>query len=145
MIFVIAGNQEEAYQYINRKLEERIRNGEVVSKIDDYKYVYSIDTLRGVQNPSGVFIGSWRMRQDIFDIVGILRQNCNPPNKALKDIWKSLNFQFKGQGATKLKPVQGGWINETAAIEEAAKLLANEIDREVLENALKKINGGMNG
>ena len=30
-VFVVAGNHDEAYTYINRKLEERIANGEFLN------------------------------------------------------------------------------------------------------------------
>lgn len=68
MKYIIAGKEPEAYEYINRKLEERIRNGEKVSSIDDYKYVHSIDVLRGIRNPTGVFIGTWIERKDLAGI-----------------------------------------------------------------------------
>lgn len=90
MIFVIAGNEPEAYEYINRKLEERIRNGDSVSKIDDYKYVHSESVLRGVNDPKGVFIGSWKNRPDIKDIVQTLMVATKSKNPTLTKIWLEL-------------------------------------------------------
>lgn len=68
-IYVVAGNHNEAYEYINRKIAERISNGETPNKIGDYVYVESIGRLTGISNPHGVFVGSWRERKDILDIV----------------------------------------------------------------------------
>lgn len=90
MIFVIAGNEPEAYDYINRKLEERIRNGDSVSKIDDYKYVHDVKVLRGIENPKGVFIGSWKQRVDIKDIVQQLMIASRSKNPTLTNIWLEL-------------------------------------------------------
>ena len=89
MIYVIAGNEPEAYEYINRKLQERISNGD--TKIDDYKYVHDALVLRGIENPHGVFIGTWRQRKDIRDIVSILMTSTRAKNDALNGIWMELN------------------------------------------------------
>lgn len=142
MIYVIAGNHEQAYDYINRKLEERIRNGETVSKIGDYKYVDGVNTLKGIYDPRGVFIGTWRERKDIKDILLILNINSENKNPVLKKMWEEVNGSIV---KNKLTKVPGGWINEQLAIDNAANLLAKAIDQEVLENLHKKINGGNNG
>ena len=93
MIYVVAGNHEEAYQYINRKLEERIRNGEQTSKIDDYTYVRDVNVLRGILNPKGVFIGSWKDRKDIGDIVQQLVVTQSHVNPVLIKILKQLKLK----------------------------------------------------
>lgn len=91
MIYVIAGNEPQAYEYINRKLEERILAGENLNKIDDYKYVHSANVLRGIEDPHGVFIGTWRDREDIRDIIAILMTASRAQNQALNGIWLELN------------------------------------------------------
>jgi hypothetical protein len=137
MIYVVAGNQEQAYQYINRKLEERIRNGEEVSRVDDYSYVRDVDTLRGILNPRGVFIGTWRERKDIKDIVQQLMVTQSHVNPILIKIWKELK-----KTPTKLTPVAGGWINEELVLKQAADMLAKSVDDEVMKQVMTKINGG---
>lgn len=89
MIYVIAGNEPEAYEYINRKLQERISNGD--TKIDDYKYVHDALVIRGIENPHGVFIGTWRQRKDIKDIVSILMTSTRAKNETLNGIWIEIN------------------------------------------------------
>lgn len=89
MIYVIAGTEVQAYEYINRKLQERISNGD--TKIDDYKYVHDANVLRGIEDPHGVFIGTWRARKDIRDIVSILMTSTRAKNQALNAIWMELN------------------------------------------------------
>lgn len=128
MIYVVAGNHEQAYQYINRKLEERIRNGEQVSKISDYAYVRDVMTLRGVSNPRGVFIGTWRERKDIRTIVEQLMMQQDTGNPALRKIWDEIKESHPVQ------PSQG--------ILRGAEMLAQAIDEEVLNTLIKKVNGG---
>ncbi len=122
-IYVIAGNHNQAYEYINRKLEERISNGEMVSKIGDYVYVDSINRIKGISNPHGVFIGTWKDRPDIIDIVETLMIQSTSPNSSLGKILK----QLKHKKHDKINPYQ-----------HAADLLAKEIDSEVL----RQLNGG---
>ena len=144
MIYVVAGTADEAYNYINRKIAERVSNGENISRISEYKYVDSVNSIRGIRNPTGVFIGTWRERKDIFDIVSVLRSSHDVPNKALRKVWQDLVMT----GATPvpgLTPVPGGWVNTTLATDHAAAMLAQAIDEEVLAMALKNVNGGRNG
>lgn len=134
--YVVAGNQEQAYQYINRKIEERVRNGEEVSKISDYCYVRDVITLRGVSNPHGVFVGTWRERKDIKDIVQQLMVSQTHVNATLIKIWKEVRNE--PVIVTPRQPSQG--------ILRGAEMLAQAIDEEVLVNIAKKINGGnLNG
>lgn len=128
MIYVVAGNHEEAYQYINRKLEERIRNGEPVSKVDDYSYVRDVMMLRGISNPKGVFIGSWRERKDIREIVEQLMLQQDVGNPALRKIWDEIY---------KLHPIQ-----PSQGILRGAEMLAQAIDEEVMLKLMEKVNGG---
>ena len=132
MIYVVAGNQEQAYEYINRKIEERIRNGEQVSKISDYAYVRDVTTLKGVSNPRGVFIGTWRERKDIRTIVEQLMMQQDTGNPALRKIWDEIYQSHP------IQPSQG--------ILRGAEMLAQAIDEEVLNTLIKKVNGGdLNG
>lgn len=131
MIYVVAGNADQAYNYINRKIEERISNGERVSSINEYAYVHNANVVRGIRNPTGVFIGTWRERKDIIDIVAVLRSSQDAPNWALRQIWQELMIK-DATPVPGLTPVPGGWVNTTMAIDHAAEMLAREIDKEVL-------------
>ena len=134
MIYVIAGTADEAYNYINRKREERkrISNGETVRSISEYSYVHHVNVIRGIRNPTGVFVGTWRERKDIFDIVAVLRQSQDVPNKTLREIWQELMIR-DATPVPGLTPLSGGWINQSMAIDHAAEMLAREIDKEVLK------------
>ena len=88
-IFVVAGNMEQAMTYAKMKLNEQFGNslktGETFSgSMSDYVYVKGVDTLRGFNKVHGVFIGSFRERADIRDIVREIRRINNiPPSEQL--------------------------------------------------------------
>jgi hypothetical protein len=47
----------------------------------DYIIVHNADQLRGLRDPSGVFVGNWRERKDIFEILNMLLVNMTIPSK----------------------------------------------------------------
>jgi hypothetical protein len=47
----------------------------------DYTIVHNPDQLRGMRDPSGVFVGNWRERADIFEILNMLLVNMTIPSK----------------------------------------------------------------
>ncbi len=124
-VYVVAGNHNEAYEYINRKIEERISNGETVNKIGDYVYLDNVIRLRGVSNPHGVFVGSWKQRPDILEIVFELIMHSTDPTRLREihdELYKNLTEEQKRK----------------ESIRKAAKALSDEIDKEVLRTALEK-------
>jgi hypothetical protein len=135
-IYVIAGTAREATEWARSNLQKRILNGETPIGISEYVYVTGVDNLRGIRNPHGVFIGSWRHRLDSYEIVQALMMQTTHVNKALADIYKSVK--------PKIKPtpkLTGSQITQVY-IDEAAKLMAQEIDNEVLKK-LMMTNGGI--
>jgi len=56
--YIIAGNYSEYKNFIKRK------------KFDEnyYKFVNNADTLRGLRNIHGYYVGSWKNRTDIEDL-----------------------------------------------------------------------------
>lgn len=111
-IFVIAGNKAQFEDYIRRKIEEMKANGYVDSRYYAYiVYVSSANVLAGVSNPHGVFIGSWRERKDIHEILDRLMICSHMNNAAIQNIKHSLLVK----PTPKKRP--------QAAVEEAAKIL----------------------
>ena len=56
--YIVAGNYNQYVEWVNRKgLDPRV-----------YVYVHNAEKLRGIQNISGFFIGTFRNRTDIEDI-----------------------------------------------------------------------------
>lgn len=71
-IFVISGNHSQYNDWKNRNYPEMLLNGDIQG-LQDIIYVSSIERLRGVSNPKGIFIGTWYERKDIQDLIIQLR------------------------------------------------------------------------
>ena len=100
-IYVVAGTGDEARRWINSNIEKRAKIGMPYS-LSDYVYVANADKLRGIRNPHGVFIGSWRERLDIFQIVEALMLSSIHVNPALSKIYNDLKPQIRGKQATSI-------------------------------------------
>jgi hypothetical protein len=57
-LFIIAGNHDQFREYQRKDTSS-----------DILVYVSSIDTLRGIREPKGKFIGTWYRREDINKII----------------------------------------------------------------------------
>jgi hypothetical protein len=71
--YIIAQHRQEAMDYIYHM---RLDPSASV-------YVTSVDTLRGVRNPHGFFVGRWWARRDIMDIVQALQYSCGYGNPGI--------------------------------------------------------------
>ena len=90
-IFVIAGNKAEFEDYMRRKIVKEMKAKDYV----DIRHAYivcvsSANVLAGVSNPHGVFIGSWREREDIHEILDRLMICSHMNNAAIQNIKQSL-------------------------------------------------------
>ena len=132
--FVIAGTKEEAQRWIKQDLEKRYPNNTSLS-LSNYVYVDGVDRIKGYSNPHGVFVGNWLGRPDIFEIVEALMLASVHVNPALGKIYDDL--KPKVRPTPKLKPVNGGWINTSIAVQIAAQELANEIDNHIVQELSK--------
>jgi hypothetical protein len=92
MKYVISGDYSEFEQWI-------IKNN---YSLFDYTYVYDEIGLRGVHNPEGVFVGSYRKREDILRVVAVLL-TCLPHNADGKynKIW-SLYYELQEEKKIKV-------------------------------------------
>lgn len=110
VIFVIAGDYQQFMSYKLRK-----NTGQ------KFVYVSTIDTLRGQKDPHGVFIGTWRQRQDIHVILEeLMVRSTNPIGcDRLRDIKSSIP------------------ISVDQAVAAASQRLAKEIDQHVLDSMIK--------
>ena len=134
--FVVAGTYHEANYWIINDLGKKYPSNTSLT-MSHYVYVSKADDLRGVRDPHGVFVGNWLGRPDIFEIVEALMLASVHVNPALGKIYKDVK--------SKVRPtpkLTGSQITQVY-IDEAAKLMAQEIDAEVLRNLARKINGGI--
>jgi hypothetical protein len=112
-IYVIAGTAREATEWMKNNLQKRILNGENVIGMSEYAYVTGVDTLRGIRNPHGVFIGSWKERLDIFQIVEALMLSSIHVNPALSKIYNDLKPQVRGKTATSILIDELTYVQQT--------------------------------
>jgi hypothetical protein len=130
-IFVIAGTYQEATSWIAKNYQERVAIGDQQASTNDYKYVSHADDVKGYTNPHGVFVGNWLGRPDIFEIVEALMMRSTHVNHALGKIYSQVK--------PKVRPtpkIQGITIS-SVIVDEAAKLMARDIDEMVLKSLMK--------
>jgi hypothetical protein len=91
-IYVIAGNYTEFVDYAHRNLEWRIHSGQTAS-MSDYVYVGNRRDLLGIKEPHGMFIGSFRNRNDLKDILETLASRyftASEIPQSIKDLYNEV-------------------------------------------------------
>lgn len=116
-VYVIAGNHAQYVEYKRRKHRENDGG------VEEYVYVSSVNTIRGIRDPSGVFIGTWRDRTDIMDILMHLRLYQSFSNPRLEEIWDSMKV-----AATTQQVVSA---NVTQAAEDLKKQINDHLLKQV--------------
>jgi hypothetical protein len=81
MKFVIAGNHQEYINFL------RDRNYYTT----DYRYVTNANSLRGVMDPHGFFVGTWDKREDRDQILSQLWMCTKTHNPQLNDIIEEID------------------------------------------------------
>lgn len=130
--FVIAGTREEAMRWIKADLAKRYPNNTSLS-LSDYVYIDSVDRIRGISNPHGVFVGNWLGRPDILEIVEGLLSASTHPNKALGKIYGDLK--------PKVRPTPKRFVGK--GLSQPPDDLSKYIDQHLLDEFTRKINGGI--
>jgi hypothetical protein len=87
--YVVAGTYHEARVWIVKNYQERLALGDKQVTTNDYFYVSKAEDLVGIQDPHGVFVGNWRGRPDILEMVLELMLRSTG-NDALSKIYKEL-------------------------------------------------------
>ena len=73
-LYIIAGNYDEYAKWINQKGLHH----------QDWRYISRAQDIRGIENPGGIFIGTWYQRPDAFDIIAQLRVCSRERNEAIE-------------------------------------------------------------
>lgn len=121
--FVIAGNLQQYNYYISAKSFDKL-----------YVYVSSPETLRGHQDIHGVFIGTWRERKDIADILDTLITRTTNTD-VIKDLYEQITY---GQPAATTTYNTRRTIKELEdeIAEEISRILQKEIDEQMVRNII---------
>lgn len=118
---VIAGSYEQAQLWIKNDLAKRSAAGEPISTIpkSDYMVVHNPDQIKGLRDPHGVFVGTWKNRADINDIIDVLYARTQSKNHALDKVYSELT--------------RTDFIGNTPDLDETIKILKCYVDASVLE------------
>lgn len=79
-IYVIAGTMAEYDNFIRRKAQQLFAEGQTSISLSDFMFVSRPDQLRGLRDVHGYFIGTYRNRNDIREIVDTIRIINNIPS-----------------------------------------------------------------
>ena len=88
--FVIAGNRVEADAWIKQDLAKRQSQGVTTLSWSEYVVVTDTTKIIGVDQPHGVFIGTWRERkdmEDIFQSLLISHRVSDKSHRVINQIW----------------------------------------------------------
>lgn len=66
--YVIAGNVFEFDRFIKKKSAEMWNEGNTSVSLSDFVYVSSVDTLKGLSEIQGFYVGTWKNRSDVMEI-----------------------------------------------------------------------------
>jgi len=90
---VIAGTYEQAQLWIKNDLAKRSAAGETTLSQSEYTVVHNSEQLLGLRDPHGVFVGTWKTRADINDIVDVLYARTMGKNHSLDKVYHELTKQ----------------------------------------------------
>jgi hypothetical protein len=71
--YVICGTVFEFNEFMQRKALELFGQGDTSISLSHFVYVNSSDQLKGLVDPHGWFVGTWRDRSNIHEILHVLR------------------------------------------------------------------------
>jgi len=83
--YIVAGNYNEYQAYVKRKTRDQVY----------YKYVSCVDTLRGLSEIDGYYIGTFYQRPDIEDIKALI--TIIKSKQQINSI-EPLKFEWTGDG-----------------------------------------------
>lgn len=72
-IFVIAGNHEQYRSFVKRKIEAMHNEGNTSMSLSHFVYVSGPEVFRGFNSVHGYFVGTFRDRHDLRQILEMLR------------------------------------------------------------------------
>jgi hypothetical protein len=91
-IYVIAGNEKEAKEWIFTDAFRRFGAGETSASLSDYVTVKEPKQFTGTKEPHGVFIGTFRNRKDIKDVLAnlIVRYELNQTPESVTKLYREI-------------------------------------------------------
>jgi len=95
-IFVIAGSHQQHKDYVKKSIQKHIDAGKTIS-LSNFVYVSGPEVFRGWNEVHGVFVGSFRERSDIRDIVREIRRinNIDPGREIVPGLFVGRGLNHK--------------------------------------------------
>jgi hypothetical protein len=72
-IFVVAGTHEQFTQFVRRKATQLWDGGNTSVTLSNFVYVSGPEVFRGFNSVHGYFVGTFRQRKDIEQILEMIR------------------------------------------------------------------------
>lgn len=94
--FVIAGTRSEYMAFVHKKVNELFQRGQTSITFSHFVYVDSVDNLKGYSNPTGWFVGSWREKKGINEI--IVQLFLAKRNYALRPEFEDILKEWRAKG-----------------------------------------------
>ena len=88
--YVIAGNYNEYLEYAKKNALDYPEDKRRIL------FVVDRETFRGVENPQGVFIGTWRKRLDIEHVLHAVYVATKDKEKSrkIRDLFKEISYAY---------------------------------------------------
>lgn len=84
--FVVAGTHEQGMNWVRQNISDYATTHGSWRSISDYVIVDSVVKLKGYSDPHGVFVGTWRERKDIKDILFNIHIQSNQVNLKILEL-----------------------------------------------------------
>lgn len=88
--FVIAGTYEQGMRWVKQNITDHATTHGSWRSLSDYIIVKDVISLKGHSNPHGVFVGTWRERKDISEILHNIHFQSSPSNLKIIELLKEL-------------------------------------------------------
>jgi len=88
--FVIAGTYAQGMAWVRQNISDYVTTHGGWRSLSDYIIVQSVTNLKGYSNPHGVFVGTWRERKDISEILHNIHYQSSPSNLKIIELLKEL-------------------------------------------------------
>jgi hypothetical protein len=92
-IYVIAGNNREGLEWAKKDLARKwwwVKESDKISLLSHYVIVDHVDKIRGVSYPTGYFVGTWKTRSDLRELIKIMQNASYGKNRALQKMYDDL-------------------------------------------------------
>lgn len=93
--YVICGTRDEFQRFVTEKAADMWLAGNTNITLSNFVYVNSTEQLKGISSPHGWFVGSWRDRSDIQEIIFQLGYSYRDTGEKIPETIKDIARELK--------------------------------------------------